>query len=186
MHLVEVGVVAEGGDRVPDGRVDRAAGALGRIEGHPECLEEQLAHLDGTAGVGMHHLELRVLAEAAARQVERLELCGKHALGGVRRCRVLHDDGCRGADGPEGAGGEHGLVSVGRAGHRDDPPDVTVGVDWLIEGDDDELPVLPVFPVLPVLLDEDEEDPLPALVETEPDDPEVVAPAPLPVLPAPG
>jgi hypothetical protein len=60
---------------------------------------------------------------------------------------------------------------------------VTVGVDWLIEGDDDELPVLPV---LPVLLDEDEEDPLPALVETEPDDPEVVAPAPLPVLPAPG
>jgi len=63
---------------------------------------------------------------------------------------------------------------------------VTVGVDWLIEGDDDELPVLPVFPVLPVLLDEDEEDPLPVLVETEPDDPGVVAPAPLPVLPAPG
>jgi hypothetical protein len=60
---------------------------------------------------------------------------------------------------------------------------VTVGVDWLIEGDDDELPVLPV---LPVLLDEDEEDPLPVFVETEPDDPGVVAAAPLPVLPAPG
>jgi hypothetical protein len=77
----------------------------------------------------VHHLELGVLAEAAAGHVERLELSGQRVLGRVGRCGVLHDDGRRGPDGAEGAGGEHGLVDVDRAGHRDDPPDVTVGVD---------------------------------------------------------
>ncbi len=39
--LVEVGVVAERGDRVADRRVDGATGAIGRVQGDLEGLEEQ-------------------------------------------------------------------------------------------------------------------------------------------------
>ena len=176
LHLLEVRVVAERGDGVADRRVDGTAGAFGRIEGHGEGLEEERAHLNGPSGVGVQHLELGVVAEAAAGEVDGLELVGEDALGGVRGPGLLHHDGGRGADGAERAGRQHGLTGARRARHAEEPPEVTAGVDWLTEGADDELPVLPVLPLVPVLpVVPDDEEPPPAmlvLVEPDPDDPD--------------
>ena len=130
-HLVEVGVVAEGGDGIADGRVDGAAGALGGVERDLERLEEQRADLDGAAGVGVEALQLGVVAEPAAGQVDGVELVGEEALRLVRRCGVLHDDGRGGADGAEGASGEGAASAV----HVTTcPPEVTVeSTNWTVD-----------------------------------------------------
>ena len=57
-HLVEIGVVAQRGDRVPDRGVDGATRAIGRVEGDRERLEEQIAHGDGAPGGRVECLQL--------------------------------------------------------------------------------------------------------------------------------
>ena len=192
LDLVEVSVVAERRDGIADGRVDRPAGPLGRGEGHVERLEEKLSHLDGTSHVGVQHLELRVLAKAAAGQIEGFEVGCQGALGHITPRRGparRRSPWCRWPE--EGAGGEQRPADVGRAGHRDDPPDVTVGDDWLTEGAVDDVPVFPVSPVLPVSPEfPDEEwpevaDDPPVVAAPEPDD-AVEVPVTLAVLLEPG
>jgi hypothetical protein len=75
-------------------------------------------------------------------------------------------------------------VDVGGAAHLDDPPDVTVGVDWLVDGVIDEVPVLPdeIDEELPTLEDDPPSVFEVPVVEPEPDD----VLAALPVAPDPG
>ena len=71
---------------LPIGGVDGAARALGRVERDRERLEEQLAHVDGAPGAGVQRLQLRVVAEPAAGEVDGGEL-GRRACARPRRRR---------------------------------------------------------------------------------------------------
>jgi hypothetical protein len=100
-------------------------------------------------------VEFRVGTEAAARQVDLLEIGGQQSGGLVCDGGVLDNDRCRRADGPERPRGELRLAALKVRTHfRADPPDVTEGVCELALGECAE-PVLPVFvveelPLLPV------------------------------------
>ena len=168
-HVVEVGVVAERSDGIADRRVDGPAGALGGIERHLERLEEERAHPDGASGTGVHHLQLGVVAEAAAGLIDGLDLGRQQALGRVGGAGVLHDHRRGGPDGPERAGRQRGRAHL-RGRHAEDPPDVTAGVVVVVVGVDT-VPALPPDVELP-----------PTAVEPDPDDTVAVVPALAPPL----
>jgi hypothetical protein len=131
----QIGVVPECTQGVADSGIDRAAGAGGNPACQLEGLEQHLRDLYGTAGLGMEHGQLGVCAEPAAGQVDLFEGSGKEALGDSGLVRILHSDRGRGPDRPERPDRESG-VERGRGGHREVPPDVTVGLDEVAEGAD--------------------------------------------------
>jgi hypothetical protein len=118
----------------------------------------------------VHRLQLGVVAEPAAGDVDGCELGGEQTFGGIAVGGLGHDDSGRGADGPKRTRRQDRLEQVGALHREDVPPDVTVGDEELVVGaekdeddDDDDVPVLPVVPVvgdvaLPPLEGEDEPD----------------------------
>ena len=150
-HLVEVGVVAERGDGVADGRVDGARRcARPHRRATRERLEEQRADAHGAPGVRRAALQLRVGRGSGCRRGRwRRARRRSMPLGRVGRGGVLHHDRRRGADGPEGAGGQRRGVTSGAAvsPRPTMTPDVTVGVVVVLEvGAVESCPVFPVDP----------------------------------------
>ncbi len=137
--LVEVAVVAEGGDGVADRGVDGSGRATCHQAGHMESLVQMGADADGSAGPIVQGGELRVVPKPTAGQVHGVELRGQHELGRIRVPRVGDHHGGGGADGPEGAHAELSRSRFRGCGHDPEvPPDVTVGVDELFVGTEDE------------------------------------------------
>jgi hypothetical protein len=193
--LVEIAVVAEGGDCVAHRGVDGTGRATGHSTRHIDGLVEQGADADGDTGARVEGGKLRVVTKPAARFVHGVELGRQCELGRFRRARIGNHDGGRGADGAERAHGERGGSHV-EGGHDDVPPEVTEGVDELLDGavdeeelepenkeedesdddesDDDESDDDPdeVVPDDPVPEDPDPEDPDPD--DADPDDPDEV------------
>jgi hypothetical protein len=128
--------------------------------------------------VVVDELELGVGSESAARHIDGMEFVLQELGRLIGRVRHRHDDRGRRANGPERPRRESGRLGGGR--HREVPPEVTEGVEPLMEGVV-AAPVLPVEPVLDESELEDEDDPV-----EPPDDPEPEEPAPLEVLLAPG
>jgi hypothetical protein len=133
--------------------------------------------------------QLRIATESAAGPVDGSELSRQGELGRVRGTRVGHDHRGRRADGPERTHGERATAQVGHRGQDEDPPDVTDGVEELLDGADEDEEPEPEDEDEESDEDEDEEsddelepDELDGVVaEDEPDDPDrVVDPDPVP------
>ena len=103
---------------------------------------------------GVHRLQLRVVAEPAAGEVDGHELGREQSFGDVRVAGVLHDDGGGGADGTERAGRQGGLEHVGgrgspRRGARRHGGRRGAGCRGRGRRGRRTMPVLPVVPVVP-------------------------------------
>ena len=111
----EVAVVAGEPQRAAERRRDDAVRRVRRAQRDAQRLEQKRADANGAAGGRVHARELAVVAEAAARGVDRSELVLDGRACGVESRGIDHDDD-RGR--PE---------SRKRCGRAHEPPDTTTG-----------------------------------------------------------
>lgn len=88
-HGREVSVISEHDECLAHGRIDVAVGERGCSDGDLDRVDEQRQHLDPSARRSVHALDLGVVAEPAARHVERRELRSDGLMSFLTRARYF-------------------------------------------------------------------------------------------------
>ena len=104
--LVEITVIAEGGHRVANRRVDGAVCPFSHCDRNLDGLEEQRGDHDGPTRLAVERFDLRVGPEPATRTVDGRDLVFQDRQGQRGVCLLRHDDRGGRADAPEGPHGE--------------------------------------------------------------------------------
>ncbi len=112
----KVAVVAGDHERRADRRVDATVRETRGAHGRVERTKETVAHRDAAPRGGVHARELRVVAEAAAREVDGREFGLDEVARGNERVGLHREDGDGRSERVPARGGERG-------GH--DPPETT-------------------------------------------------------------